>query len=217
MERNAFAFRIGDGNFEAFRRKLGACWPQITALLDDIGSENFSLWGIGEELVFGYHETEGCPSLTGEQEARLQPLIDAFSQLGEWISSPKEQMRLMYQDFGVVRESKALIRHRVFATRLKGEFQEEYKARHDALVAARNGAVTPGPDSNFSIWNAGRYIFGYDEIDVTMEKARTEEAKQADLAWETRMLEIMDWFTDDVDWITGERHPHVVRLAHHNL
>ena len=121
----------------------------------------------------------------------------------------------MYQDFGIVRENKELIRHRVFATQLKGDFQEEYKRRHDALVEARNGAVTPGPDSNFSIWNAGRYIFGYDEIDVTMEKAETEESRKAAVDWETKMLEIMEWFTDDVDWITNGRHPHVVRLAYH--
>ena len=34
----------------------------------------------------------------------------------------------------------------------------------------------------------------------------TEEEKAADIAWETRQLEIMDWLTDDVDWITGEKH-----------
>ena len=28
----------------------------------------------------------------------------------------------------------------------------------------------------------------------------------ATVAWETRQLEIMDWLTDDVDWMTGETH-----------
>lgn len=119
----------------------------------------------------------------------------------------------MYHDYGIVRESKELIRHRVFATRLKGAVQEEYKRRHDALVEARGGVPDPGPDSNFSIWNAGQYIIGYDEIDVTMEVAETPESREATIAWETNMLGIMDWITDDVDWMTGERHPHVVRLA----
>ena len=213
-ERNAFAFKIGEGSFEAVRTKLGELWPQITALLDELGCENFSLWQIGD-LVFGYYETEGRPILSEGNEDRLQGFIDVFRGLGEWISTPKEKMRLMYEDFGVVRKSKELIRHRVFATQLVGDYQEEYKARHDRLVEARNGVVTRGPDSNFSIWNAGRYIFGYDEIDVTMEKAETEESRQATIAWETKMLEIMEWFSDDVDWITNERHPHVVRLAWH--
>ena len=26
------------------------------------------------------------------------------------------------------------------------------------------------------------------------------------IAWETRQLEIMDWLTDDVDWLTGQKH-----------
>ena len=124
-------------------------------------------------------------------------------------------MRLMYHDFGIVRENKELIRHRVFATRLKGDYQEEYKRRHDALVDARGGKVNPGPDSNFSIWNAERYIFGYDEIDVTMEQAETEASRQAAIDWEVKMLEIMEWYTDDVDWISGAHHKHIQCIGHH--
>ena len=36
-ERNAFAFKIGEGSFEAVRMKLGELWSQITALLDELG------------------------------------------------------------------------------------------------------------------------------------------------------------------------------------
>lgn len=215
MERHAFAYKINKGCFEKFRSELGRLWPDVTALLDSIKAENFSLWGIGEDLVFGYYETGEILSLSEKDAAALQGILEPLQETGEWISSPKQEMRLMYQDFGIVRGSKELIRHRVFATHLRGDFQEEYKARHDALVEARNGAVTPGPDSNFSIWNAGQYIFGYDEIDVTMEQAQTEQSRKNTIAWETKMLEIMEWFTDDVDWITDERHPHVVRLAWH--
>ena len=56
-ERNAFAFKIGEGSFEAVRTKLGELWPQITALLDELGCENFSLWQIGNtyfERADGY-------------------------------------------------------------------------------------------------------------------------------------------------------------------
>ena len=94
--------------------------------------------------------------------------------------------------------------------------EEEYKARHDVLVEARGDKVTEGPDSNFSIWNAGGYIFGYNEIDTTMERDRTEEDRQGDIAWETRMLEIMSWLTDDVDWITGMCHENIRRICWHN-
>ena len=48
-----------------------------------------------------------------------------------------------------------------------------------------------------------------------MEKEETEEERQATIAWETRQLEIMDWITDDVDWLTGQRHSRSHRLAWH--
>lgn len=234
MERHAFAYEVKDGCFAPFRRLLGREWPAITGLLDEIGAGNCSLWQI-DSLVFGYYETGqdsgsaagagqdresrkdgiGCSKEYGGTAERLQALLAAFSECGTWISSPAEQMRLMYEDIGVVRHSKELIRHRVFATRLKDGMQEEYKRRHDGLAAARNGVPDPGPDSNFTIWNAGPYIFGYDEIDVTMEQEETEESRRQAIAWETRMLEIMRWYTDDVDWITGERHGHMQRIAWH--
>ena len=213
-ERHAFAYQVAEGKFNDFRGMLGELWPQITKLLDGIGAFNFSLWQI-QDLVFGYYETDGLPLLSEEKERAAAALISAAQKYGRWISAPDQEMRLMYEDFGIVREDKSLIRHRVFATQLKGDHQEEYKRRHDALIEARGGKVTPGPDSNFSIWNAERYIFGYDEIDVTMEQAQTEESKEDTIAWETKMLEIMDWFTDDVDWITGMHHPHIQRIGHH--
>ncbi len=36
-------------------------------------------------------------------------------------------MRLMYHNFGVVRENKELIRHRMFMTKIKDGCEEEYK------------------------------------------------------------------------------------------
>ena len=124
-------------------------------------------------------------------------------------------MRLMYHNFGIVRENKELIRHRVFMTKLKPDCAEEYKRRHDALVEARGDVPDPGPDSNFSIWSDGNYIFGYDEIDTSMETDETPEAHENTVAWETRQLGIMDWITNDCDWLTGEIHADVVRLAYH--
>lgn len=213
MERHAFAYRVKEGQFENFRRLLGREWPAITGLLDRAGAGNFSLWQIGS-LVFGYYETG--EKKRSQDPVELAPVLSAFSEYGSWISSPAEEMRLMYEDTGVVRSSKELIRHRVFATHLKEGMQEEYKRRHDGLAAQRNGVTDPGPDSNFTIWNAGEYIFGYDEIDVTMEQEETEESRRQTIAWETRMLEIMRWYTDDVDWMTGERHGHMQRIAWHN-
>ena len=54
--------------------------------------------------------------------------------------------------------------------------------------------------------------FGYDEIDTayrpdpSLPQKTPEEEKADTIAWETRQLEIMDWLTDDVDWLTGQKH-----------
>lgn len=214
MERYTLAFKTGEGQYHGFVTALRENWADLTGLLDTLHIRNFSLWNI-DRLVFGYCESEE-PVKAGEAERlTLDRLCRSMEAFGEWISRPGQNMRLMYEDFGVIRESKELIRHRVFVTELKDGMQEEYKRRHDVLAAARGGAVSPGPDSNFSIWNAGSYIFGYDEIDVTMEQEPTEESRQETIAWETKMLEIMEWHTDDVDWITGMHHGHIRRIGYH--
>ena len=117
----------------------------------------------------------GASGRSGNCKEKANEWGKQYGDCFDWISTPFEEMRLMYHDFGIVRQSKELIRHRVFITKLVPGSEEEYKARHDVLVDARGDKVTEGPDSNFSIWNAGGYIFGYNEIDTTMERDRTEE------------------------------------------
>ena len=209
MNRYTFAMQIKPEAKNEFRSGLGKIWPEMVLVLDKQQMKNFSLWQAAD-LVFGYYEADDEPKHE-YLEAVLQSLKESF----EWLALPGSNMRLMYQDFGVVREDKSLIRHRMFMTKLKPGCEEEYKRRHDALVEARGTSVTHGPDSNFSIWHAGGYIFGYDEIDTTMEVVETEEAHEATVAWESKQLEIMDWITNDVDWLTGQHHPASVRLAWH--
>ena len=50
------------------------------------------------------------------------------------------------------------------------------------------------------------------ELVKAFDHEMTEEEKESTIAWETRQLEIMDWLTDDVDWITGQKHPHIARV-----
>ena len=165
---------------------------------------NFSIWRM-EQYLFGYGE-----SVTGD--ARCFDAILENLPAGVALVCAPGSMRQMYHDIGVVREDKRLIRHRVFATKLKPGCAEEYKRRHDGLVAARGDRVTQGPESNFTIWNANGYIFGYCELVKSYDHELTEEEKAQTIAWETRQLEIMDWYTDDVDWITGEKHEKIQNL-----
>lgn len=215
MKRHGFAMKVKAGKKADFRRGLGMIWEEFTHFLDKKGMVNFSIWN-AEDMVFGYYETGDEFAFDEEDRKAAANWEEQYGDSFQWISTPFEEMRLMYHDFGYVRQNKELIRHRVFITKLVPGAEEEYKARHDALIEARNGKITEGPDSNFSIWNAGGYIFGYNEIDITMEQDRTEEDNAADIAWETKMFEIMSWITNDVDWISGEHHDTIKRIAHHN-
>ena len=215
MERHAFAMKVKDGQMNTYRRKLGEIWLELTGFLDRNQIKNFSIWN-ADQLIFGYYEKADGAVLNAEEKSVKDRLTGEIQDTFQWISTPGEDMRLMYHNFGVVRENKELIRHRMFMTKLKDGCEEEYKARHDGLIAQRGDTVDPGPDSNFCIWSAGGYIFGYDEIDTTMERDETPEEHEATVAWETRQLGIMDWITNDVDWMTGECHPASRRLAWHN-
>lgn len=214
MKRHTFALEIEQGKMHEFRNGLGVIWKEFTAFLDEREITNFSIWN-AENIVFGYFESKDDFEFQEKDREKAAGWENSCQKVYRWISTPFENMRLMYHDFGVIRESKELIRHRVFMTRLKEGAEEEYKRRHDALIMERGEEITKGPDSNFSIWNAGGYIFGYNEIDTTMEHEMTEEEREASIQWETRMLEIMSWITNDVDWITGEVHESIKRLGWH--
>lgn len=215
MKRHTFAFLVKKGKINIFRSNLGVLWPKLTLFLDAHDMTNFSIWNV-ENIIFGYYETNDEFEFDENDKGIVAEWEMQYGNTYTWLSVPFEAMRLMYHDFGIVRECKELVRHRVFITKLIEGMEEEYKLRHDVLVEERGNRITRGPDSNFSIWYAGGYIFGYNEIDITMEHEMTDEERKKTIEWEKRMLEIMDWITNDVDWITGEHHESVKRLGWHN-
>lgn len=214
MLRHSFALKIKEHQMDNFRESLGKIWSELTSLLDRNEMKNFSLWTVAN-IVFGYYESNDNFQMSEVDKDRIQKWDRLYGDYYSWISSPFETMKLMYHDFGIVRESKELIRHRVFITKLVDGFEREYKARHDELIRQRGKRLNKGPNSNFSIWYSKGYIFGYNEIDTTMEREKTEEDIISEKNWEIKMLEIMTWLTDDVDWITGECHPCIKRLGWH--
>lgn len=202
MERLPFVLRFGQ---ETAQKPLSDAEREtLLQTLAAAGAENFSIWQI-EDFWFCYGEYS---KLRGA-EAAAQALCAVAG--AELFAAPGT-LPLMYHCIGLVRADKSHIRHRVFSTRLKEGCAAEYKRRLDALIEARHGVPSPGPDSNFTIWNANGYIFGYDEIDTayrpdpSLPQKTPEEEKADTIAWETRQLEIMDWLTDDVDWLTGQKH-----------
>ena len=201
MKRIPFIIKFKSGQKDAGKEVLRGTWSEMKSVLDAGGAENVSMWGIDDFLFcYGeYPENFSVPAVyKAAWEQKLSPYMELFAAPGT--------LPLMYHDIGIVRQDKSLIRHRVFATRLKEGCAEEYKRRHDLLIEARGDRITEGPESNFTIWNANGYIFGYCELVKAFDHEMTEEEKAATIAWETRQLEIMDWLTDDVDWITGEKH-----------
>lgn len=203
MQRIAFLLKM-DGDRAARIAAVRAMRSEFEAACAAGGVENFSIWHM-EQYLFGYGECEG-------DAARLDAAFARLPEGVELVCAPGT-MRLMYHDIGVVRADKSLIRHRVFATRLKPGCAEEYKRRHDGLIARRGDKVTQGPESNFTIWYGDGHIFGYCELVRAYDAIEpTPEEKAASAAWETRQLEIMDWLTDDVDWLTGEKHAPVERV-----
>ena len=167
------------------------------------GARNCSVWYV-ENYLYIYAEFEDSdPNGIGKLLAPYESLLAVAAEK----AGSNEDMRLMYHDIGVVRTDKSLIRRRVFATVLKHGCAEEYKARHQKLIDARGDKVSDGPETNFTIRCAkDKYIFGYCELVKSYDHTPTAEEKAATVAWETRQLEIMDWLTDDVDWITGQKH-----------
>lgn len=205
MNRIAFVYRALPGLRQEARDRLKALSADILAEAAAAGIGNFSMWGV-EDMLCGY-----CECREGALPGLPASLGKALDGRAELLCAPGT-MRLMYHDIGVVREDKSLIRHRVFVTRLKPGCAEEYKRRHDALIEARGDAVLEGPDSNFTIWHGAGYIFGYCEKVRSWDREMTPQERESTIAWETRQLEIMDWLTDDVDWITGEKHEAIQKL-----
>jgi len=209
MERYSFAFKVKEGTVGDFLKKFGESWNSIRTNISANCASNFSLWNC-DTFFFGYYERDEKEPATA---SILAPVMGTIEEMSEFTSDFNKNMDLMYEDFGIVRKDKSMIRHRVFMTHLINGDTREYKRRHDELANART-EVTKGPDSNFSIWNSGDYIFGYDEIDTSMEHEMTQEEKEDTIRWEKHMLDIMEWITDDVDWITDMHHSHIKRIAY---
>ena len=207
MKRMPFVYQCKPGQKAAAIQALHSLWEEKKTALFELGADNVSVWGIQDFLLcYGEYPDAVSPAELEDLlfPAELEACVTLFAAPGT--------LPLMYHDIGIVRQDKSMIRHRVFATKLKEGCAEEYKRRHDALVDARGDEVKEGPESNFTIWNTNGYIFGYCELVKAFDHEMTEEEKASTIAWETRQLEIMDWLTDDVDWITGEKHDAIERI-----
>ena len=201
MRRETAMYEILPGQAGALESGISYIRDELNTLLVKVGAKNASVWTAADFLYLYAEFEDGCPA---SLESVTAPYAGYLTSFASKIAG--NEMDLMYHDLGIVRQDKTEIRRRVFATVLKDGCAAEYKARHQKLIEAR-GEVMDHHESNFTIRCAkGKYIFGYCEFVKLFDREETEEEKQATIAWETRQLEIMDWLTDDVDWITGQKH-----------
>ena len=211
MERAAFIFKTTDSRRAEALGRLTALLPDTAEALRDAGARNFSLWR-AENLVFGYYEAADMPALRAAGDA-VRALEAPLEDYAELLASPGN-MRRMYTALGQPRAEKHGLGHRVFMTRLKPGMAEEYRRRHAAL---ETGSAPEGPVNNFTIWSCGDYICGYAELDAGFSLDRSAEGMEPDRPWETAMLEVMDWLTDDVNALFGFAHKPVCCLYDGNL
>lgn len=211
MIREAGIWQIAPGAKAALLKVLEIYGAQADEALKRLGVENASIWHVGD-YIYGYRE---LPDDYNQKDALLRSRAEWWRAAGGLARAQQAPgtLRLMYHDIGDVRADKSLIRRRVFATRLKPGCAEEYYMRHKALIDARDGRASGGAETNFTIWCANdELIFGYCELVKSYDHAPTPEETEATAAWETRQLEIMDWLTDDVDWLTKQTHPKMENL-----
>ena len=173
MQRLPFVLKFKPGMKEAGIAALQSCWDTVKPVLDAMGVDNFSAWNI-QDFLFCYGEYPDCvPAVPADARAVWEKALGDYLEVFSYPCT----LPLMYHDIGIVREDKSLIRHRVFATHLKPGCAPEYKRRHDALIVARGDAIKEGPESNFTIWYANGYIFGYCELVKAFDHEKTEEEK----------------------------------------
>ncbi|MBR3305247.1 MAG: L-rhamnose mutarotase [Christensenellaceae bacterium] len=199
MVRNQFLLRLKPGKLDEYKKVLAENDPGMISLIEAHGIKNISIWN-SAEFIFGYFETEEELSFNDEEKEFLDRFEDRMKDVYEYISERGKHMRLMFDAIGEPEESKEFIRKRAFMTKLDLGMQEEYKRRHDLLKANR-----PAPDpskpkkksasNNFTIWNASRYILGYQEINTLLEEPKKPEPEGYINPWETYMLQIMSWIS----------------------
>lgn len=76
IKRVAWRARIRPGSKAEYIRRHDQIWPEMTALLNEAGVHNYSIWLSGDDL-FGYYECEDA-----ERAARIQaesPVVDRWN------------------------------------------------------------------------------------------------------------------------------------------
>src|SRR5690554_4581975 len=84
-----------------------------------------------------------------------------------------------------------------FKMKLKYDYQEEYKKRHDQIWPEMLEMLDRAGIKNYSIWNIGQDLFGYYEVE-DLEYSEQLQNKSALVAkWNEHMQDILESKADD--------------------
>lgn len=77
MERFAWKARILPGRLEEYIFRHDQIWPEMTAVLNEAGIRNYTIWNTGDEL-FGYYECDGV-AFAAQVQAN-SPVVDRWNE-----------------------------------------------------------------------------------------------------------------------------------------
>ena len=77
MERFAWKARLLPGKKQEYIQRHDEIWPEMTAVINNAGIHNYTIWCVGDEL-FGYYEAErGVAFASGTLAA--SPVVDRWN------------------------------------------------------------------------------------------------------------------------------------------
>ncbi len=85
MQRFAWKARLLPGKLDEYVKRHDEIWPEMTAVLNQAGIRNYTIWNVGDEL-FGYYE---CPSIEYASKVQAESPVVA-----RWNEYMKEVMRM---------------------------------------------------------------------------------------------------------------------------
>lgn len=77
MERFTWKAHVLDGKLDEYIKRHDEIWPDMTAVLNEAGIHNYTIWSVGDEL-FGYYE---CESIEHAAKVQAQsPVVDRWNE-----------------------------------------------------------------------------------------------------------------------------------------
>lgn len=77
MERFAWKARLLNGMKQEYIKRHDEIWPEMTALLNEAGIHNYTIWCSGDEL-FGYYEAEKGVDFAAKVQAASE-IVDKWN------------------------------------------------------------------------------------------------------------------------------------------